>query len=332
MDFFERLFLAIVSALEFHFLRFSRQWIAALILICVFGAGYCLVAAPASFSPGTIVIIPSGASVQSAALQLADAHVVAHPALLRFLMRLKGQDDQIQEGAYQFKARQNLFTVMYRLTSGTYDLPVTRITFVEGVTVQNIADQAATAFPEVVTATFLSLAKPYEGYLFPDTYFFRYSTDASAIVLAMRKNFTNKIKSLSPDIAQSGHSLSDIVTMASLVEKEARSSTDKRIVAGILWNRIQHGMPLQVDAVFGYINNRDTYAPSFTDLKIDSPYNTYLHKGLPPGPIDNPGLDSLEAATTPTLTPYLYYLTGKDGLMHYASTYAQHQANLRKYL
>jgi UPF0755 protein len=91
-------------------------------------------------------------------------------------------------------------------------------------------------------------------------------------------------------------------------------------------------MPLQVDAVFGYIYNRDTYSPSFTDLKVVSPYNTYTHKGLPPGPINNPGLDSLDAALHPTKTDYLYYLTDANGVMHYATTYAGHQANQRKYL
>jgi len=91
-------------------------------------------------------------------------------------------------------------------------------------------------------------------------------------------------------------------------------------------------MPLQVDAVFGYIFNKDTYSPSFADLKIDSPYNTYTRIGLPPGPIDNPGLDSIEAVLHPTKTNYLYYLTDKNGVMHYAATFAEHQSNQRKYL
>lgn len=104
------------------------------------------------------------------------------------------------------------------------------------------------------------------------------------------------------------------------------------MVSGILWNRIERRMPLQVDAVFGYIFERATYSPSFADLKVDSPYNTYTHAGLPPGPICNPGLDALLAAARPAKTNYLYYLTGKDGLMHYAMTYAEHQANQRKYL
>lgn len=104
------------------------------------------------------------------------------------------------------------------------------------------------------------------------------------------------------------------------------------MVAGILYNRLKLGMPLQVDAVFGYIFGRDTYSPSFADLKVDSPYNTYTHKGFPPGPIANPGFDSLQAALHPAKTKYLYYLTGKDNLMHYATTYAGHQANQKRYL
>jgi len=120
--------------------------------------------------------------------------------------------------------------------------------------------------------------------------------------------------------------------MASLVEKEARTLENKKLVAGVLWNRIKLHMPLQVDAVFGYINDRDTYAPSFADLTVDSLYNTYTHQGLPPGPIDNPGLDSIEAALYPATSTYLYYLTDKNGVMHYAKTFEEHKKNKEKYL
>ncbi|MEK7515582.1 MAG: endolytic transglycosylase MltG, partial [Patescibacteria group bacterium] len=155
---------------------------------------------------------------------------------------------------------------------------------------------------------------------------------AESVVEAMRANFDVKITQLSAGIKASGRSIRDIVIMASLVEKEARTDANRRIVAGILWNRLKLGIPLQVDAVFGYIFNRDTYSPSFEDLKVDSPYNTYIHTGLPPGPISNPGLESLQAAISPAKTNYLYYLTGSDNLMHYATTYAEHVANQTKYL
>ncbi len=104
------------------------------------------------------------------------------------------------------------------------------------------------------------------------------------------------------------------------------------MVSGILWNRIRRGMPLQVDAVFGYIYGRTTYSPSFADLKIDSPYNTYKYPGLPAGPICNPSLSAIDAALHPAKTKYLYYLTGRDGQMRYATTYEGHRSNLHTYL
>jgi UPF0755 protein len=100
-------------------------------------------------------------------------------------------------------------------------------------------------------------------------------------------------------------------------------------VAGILWKRIEIGMPLQVDAVFGFIYGKPTFSPTFDELEVDSPYNTYKNKGLPPGPIGNPGLDSIRAALEPVSSPYLYYLTGVDGTMHYSRTFEQHVANRR---
>ena len=238
----------------------------------------------------------------------------------------------MQAGAYRFDTPQNIVVVVYRLLRGAYGLPPTRITFIEGVTVREAAEQVATALPGVSAIDFMKEALSYEGYLFPDTYFFTPSATAASIVATMRANFTAKIDPFMDDIAVSKHSLSDIVIVASLVEKEARTNVNRRIVAGILWNRLALGMPLQVDAVFGYIFNRDTYSPSAADLRVDSPYNTYTHIGLPPTSIDNPGVDALDAAIHPTKTNYLYYLTGKDDQMHYATTYAGHQFNQRKYL
>ncbi len=308
------------------------RWYAALLFgaLLSFG-GWYLFAAPAGFSPENVVIA-QGASAAKVAQELAQAHVIAHPVLLHTLLRLSGEENSVQAGMYGFDAPENLFVVLRRIVTGDYGLPPIRLTFVEGATVRDMATRIAHAFPGISETDFRQAAQPYEGYLFPDTYFLPPSSDAASIVALMRANFAAKVAPLSPEIAASGRTLSDIVIMASLVEKEARTPADKRIVAGILWNRILRGMPLQVDAVFGYIYNRDTYAPSLADLKTDSPYNTYLHTGLPPGPIDNPGLDSLEAAANPAKTDYLYYLTGADGRMHYATTYAGHQANLKRYL
>jgi UPF0755 protein len=311
-------------------LNVARAAVLALLLLSV--AGYrSLLAAPADFVPGSVVDIAQGTPAPLAAQALADARVIRRPSLLRLLLRVSGKSGSIQAGAYRFEAPQNVVTIAVRLVTGAYGLPPMRITFPEGFTAREAAAQVAKAFPGISAEAFLKEALPHEGYLFPDTYFFPASSNTTSILALMRLNFDAKTAPLLGE-TRAPNTLSDTVILASLVEREARTIESKRIIAGILKNRLKLGMPLQVDAVFGYIFNRDTYSPSYADLAVDSPYNTYTHKGLPPGPISNPGLDSLEAAAHPAQTDYLYYLTGTDGLMHYAVTHAGHQANRKKYL
>jgi UPF0755 protein len=315
------------------FFKQYLPWVVSLVLASILVSGYVyLFAAPSSFISGTTIEVVRGTSVSHIASDLAQAHIIAHPTLFRAVVRLTGEGNSVQTGLYKFDVPQNLFTVIYRLANGIYGIPPARITFIEGVTLREAAIQVASALPGITAEEFLTAAEGQEGYLFPDTYFFQPGIEVTSVVATMRKNFDTKIASVGPLYTSTEHSLADIVTMASLVEKEARTIEDKHLVAGILWNRIRLGMPLQVDAVFGYIFGRPTYSPSPADLQVKSPYNTYLHTGLPPTPINNPGLDSLKAAIAPTKTNYLYYLTGNDGLMYYAATYAGHQANLRAYL
>jgi UPF0755 protein len=148
----------------------------------------------------------------------------------------------------------------------------------------------------------------------------------------MKSNFFDRIKTLDTEISNFDKPLPDIIKMASIVEEEARTFESKQIIAGILWKRLSIGMPLQVDASFKYINGKGTKDLTLTDLKIDSPYNTYVYKGLPPTPIANPGLVSIKATVTPIKTDYLYFLTDRKGVMHYAKTYSEHLANKKKYL
>lgn len=334
MDRLGRYWGALISALQFHFERFWREWIVALIVfLLVFVRGYVfLLAAPSGFPAGSIVTISRGENAAQIAGELRDAQIVKHPEVLRILLRFSGQAGSLRSGAYRFLHPQNALVVAYRLATADFGIEPAHITFPEGTTARAMAARATNLLPQIRAGDFLRAAEPYEGYLFPDTYTFAPDATAESIVATLRANFNAKMAELLPTIAKSGHSLSDIVIMASLVEREARTPQEKKIVAGILWNRIRVGMPLQVDAVFGYINGRDTYAPSLEDLSVDSPYNTYTHKGLPPGPIDNPGLDSLTAAASPQKSSYLYYLTGKDGQMHYAITFAEHKANRAQYL
>lgn len=304
--------------------------IAAVVVLLI---GYVFfIAAPSNFPTGKRVVVPRGGSVSEVADTLARAHVIRSSLALESALRLSGASGKVQAGTYLLDAKENVFTIAHRLATGAYHLPPVRITFPEGDTSRDIAEKVSAAFPAISQPEITSRAKAQEGYLFPDTYLFPPDATTQSVLETMRANFDAKIASLLSEVQTSGRSLSDIVTVASLLEKEARTDENRRIVAGVLWNRIARGMPLQVDAVFGYIYNRDTYSPSYDDLKIDSPYNTYTHKGLPPGPIGNPGLESIQAALHPTKTSYLFYLTDKNGVMHYATTYAAHQSNQEKYL
>jgi UPF0755 protein len=148
----------------------------------------------------------------------------------------------------------------------------------------------------------------------------------------MRQDFDQQVASLAPPIASSTHSFSDIVTMASIVEDEAANTKDRTMIAGILWRRIHLGLALQADPTLVYVTGKNDSQLTIQDLLSASPYNTYVHKGLPPTPIGSPSLGSIEAAAEATSSAYLYYLADKNGVTHYAKTYAQQLRNERLYL
>lgn len=333
MALFTRFSTATSDALALHVRRYALEWATGLVALASLACcAYLLAAPPRPYPAGATIVFTAGASAHRAAQELAQAGLVREPLMLELLWRVSGTANSLQPGAYRFNAPESVFTTAWRLATGAYGIPMVRITFPEGTTVLDMGKKLSVALPEVTLSDFIAAAGPYEGYLFPDTYAFQPSATAASIVERMRKEFAQKTDPLAPEVAASGHTLADIIVMASIIEREARTDTDRRMISGILWNRINKGMPLQVDAVFGYINSRQTYSPSYHDLKVDSPYNTYVNRGLPPGPISNPGLSSIEAALHPTKTDDLYYITGRDGLMHYAKTYAGQKANIAKYL
>ena len=170
-----------------------------------------------------------------------------------------------------------------------------------------------------------------EGYIFPDTYEISEVEACEDILGMMLSNFDNKLTSeLRDEISNQNKSIFDIVIMASMLEKEVRTLEDKKIVAGILWKRLSVDMPLQIDATVNYVTGKSDPAVAIKDTKLDSPYNTYKYKGLPKGPISNPGLDSLTAAIYPTATKFWFYLT--DGRTIFSETFEQHVAAKAKYL
>ena len=166
-----------------------------------------------------------------------------------------------------------------------------------------------------------------EGYLFPDTYKISYDANMDAIIRTMLNNFNKKLsQTLRDGIAKQKKSVFEVITMASLIEKEVKTIKDKKIVSGILWKRLSVDMPLQVDATITYIIGKKTTKVSITETQIDSPYNTYKYKGLPEGPISNPGLESITAAIYPKESVFWYYLSGVDGQTVFSKTLKEQEA------
>jgi UPF0755 protein len=172
-----------------------------------------------------------------------------------------------------------------------------------------------------------------EGFLFPDTYIFFKDASAVSIINRMLLNFDEKLSGeMKGDIEKSGHSIYEVVTMASILEKEVKTKEDMKIASGIFWDRMEFGMPLQSCATVAYVLGKEKKQYSYDDTRTPSPYNTYINKGLPPGPIDNPGINALNAAIYPTKTDYIYFLTDPEtGKTIFSKTIEEHEANKVKY-
>jgi UPF0755 protein len=285
---------------------------------------------PKQFPVGTIVRINKNTDISTVASRLYEKHVIASPLLFKVAVAFFHGQKGIVAGDYAFDKPQNLWTVVGRLSRGDQGLTPIKVLIPEGATVEDVAWLLLKKIPEFDSAYFVKIAHDYEGYLFPDTYFFYENTTADEAFAALRSNFNKKFQTLTFDVAVSRRSPRDIVTMASIIEREGKTIEDRATIAGILWKRLDEGMPLQVDATLVYVTD-DNYV-SLKDTKLDSPYNTYKNKGLPPTPISNPGIDALRAAAQPVKTPYYYYLSDSDGNIHYATTFEGHQINREKYL
>ena len=278
------------------------------------------------------VIVPEGQSLAATAYQLKQAHLVRSGLLLDLAVRALGGNRRVEAGTYFFPVEENTLTIAKRFVTGGFDLHAVRVVIREGMTAREIGDLLNQKLQPFDEQQFLAVALPREGYLFPDTYLFFPAQNPQVVEATMEQDFNKHAAALAAQAAALHKPTQAMVTMASILVGEARTDTDRRIVAGILWKRIQIGLPLQVDAPFSYVMDKPLTELTHDDLKIDSPYNTYKNKGLPPTPINNPGEEALAAAVAPLPTAYLYYLSDKNGVMHYSATFSGHEAQIREYL
>lgn len=241
--------------------------------------------APADFPVNKLVEIKQGESVSKV---LAGDNVIYSSRLFSLVAKLGGKSGDLKAGRYLFDRKLTLWGVLGRVSRGEYGTKSIKITIPEGSTNAQISK-----------ITGLDMSEFEQGDLFPDTYFIDQFASAAEVREIMRKNFALKVGEISEED----------VTMASIVEEEASSTQDRRMIADILMRRLKLNMPLQVDVST----------------------STYDRPGLPSEPITNPGLDSINAVRNPQVNKYLYYLSDKSGVIHYARTFAEHKANREKY-
>ncbi len=266
--------------------------------------------------------VAEGETVATIARELAEQHLIGSERLFRGFVRLSGTGSAFRAGAFELKPGMSYASIVAVLTIPT-SAKETELTIPEGYTRVQIGEAARKAFPEITLAQWDVASKDLEGYLFPDTYRFLVDATAEDIVKKMRSTFDRRVADAKITPTK------DLVILASIVEREVRGADDMRQVADIFLKRLKIGMALQADSTVNYATGGKTPSVSYKDLKIDSPYNSYKYRGLPPGPISNPGIDALSAVANPSSNQFYYFLTTPTGEVKYARTYEEHLANRR---
>lgn len=293
--------------------------------------------------------VKKGAGNGEIATNLENKGLISNQVYFYYYVYFNKLTSRIMPGTYMLSDNLTIPEIVHVITNP--EAQAVKITFPEGLTVKDMAEllkknnfdsaeffRLANVIPESFRTRYAFLADPkissLEGYLFPDTYFFKKDLTAENIVKKMLDNFENRLdKTLLAEIKKQNKSLNDVIILASIVEREVPTEADMKIVAGIFENRLAIDMPLQSDATLSYILDDTVDSHTTEQTKIASPYNTYANKGLPPGPIANPGLRAISATIYSQATDYTYFLTagtGTDKKTYYAKTHDEHVANKRK--
>lgn len=323
--------------------------IALFFCVVIFSLFAIEVYLPKSFGNHETILytIQKGVGDEDVAKELKNLGIIKNRLLFEVYVIVSGNHGKIEAGTYEVSSSMSMATLVKKFASG--DIASKKFTIIEGWDIRDIANY----FEEkklFAKEDFLLLAKEnwsqdflllkgkpedlnLEGYLFPDTYEISLEQGTREVVAMMLANFTLKITpEIKQEIEHQGKSLFQIVTMASIIEKEVKSLNDKKIVSGILWKRIKNGVPLQVDATVNYITGKNDAKVDLEDTEIDSPYNTYKYYGLPKGPIANPGIESILAALYPIESDYWYYLSADNsGETIFSKTLEEHNAAIIRY-
>lgn len=298
--------------------------------------------------------IPPGMSVDGIAKRLREQNIITNSFLFKTYVTLINAQTSLQAGRYQMKPGLSFYTIVNQLSLAK--VHEVELTIPEGFTLVQIGAVVQSLLPEITETEWnfvvsnpglfaqdllfvsgIPAGQTLEGYLFPDTYRFRDDANAQTIaevmVLTLSRRLAEQGIVMSENLVlPNGMTFHEVLTLASIVEREVQTPEDMAHVAGIFLTRLKIGMALQADATVNYVTGKKEAAVSLEDAGIDSPYNTYKSVGLPPGPISNPGMHAIQAVLNPFDSDDLFYLTTSDGEVIYAQTFNAHVANKRKYL
>ncbi|MFY3791019.1 endolytic transglycosylase MltG [Ureibacillus sp. MALMAid1270] len=305
------------------------------------------------------VEIPIGSSLTTISNILQEKGIVKDARIFKYYTKFKNESD-FQAGNYSLTQSMTLDEIIESLKTGrVYREPVFTLTVPEGLTLEQIAkiiekntvysadeflnkvtdskfiENMMGTYPELITEEVLdgNIRYALEGYLYPATYsFYEEKPSLDEIITTMISQTEEVMKGYSGLLEEKQISVHDLLTFASLLEEEATAQTDRETIASVFYNRLEIDMPLQTDPTVLYALGSHKDQVLYEDLEVDSPYNTYVITGLPPGPIANAGKISIEAALNPTDTEYLYFLADKEGTNHFAKTYEEHLQNIETYL
>ena len=278
-----------------------------------------------------VFVIPKGAAIRTIGNDLKEQGLIRDPVVFFIYIKKNNLDYKIQAGSYKLSPSMSLSEIMDAINHGTIDIWVT---IPEGFRSEEIAEVLSKEIP-TYQPSWIPALKEEEGYLFPDTYLIPKDTEIATVISIMKANFKAKIESIG--ISQNDPKIHEIVTLASLIEREALRDDEKPMIASVIYNRLADGMALDIDATLQYAKGKNSAGkwwsvPTVSDRKIDSPYNTYMYPGIPPGPIANPGIEAIRAASDPASSDYYYYIHDLKGNVHFAKTLSEHNNNVNKYL
>lgn len=296
--------------------------------------------------------IKSGQSFSQIGKNLVDKGFLNSRYPFYIYVLIKEKSNSLKSGFYLFFPTDNFLNIADKIIKGdTYKI---KITFPEGFTLKDVEkrlNESGSPLKISLEGIFVRDFKQefdflkdapddatLEGYLFPDTYYFNLDMAEQEIAEVFLKNFDKKFAPYQKEFSGAGltsennKKIFDVITMASIIEKEVKTLEDKKLVSGIFWKRVKLGIPLQSCATIAYILNVDKWIYSFEDTRISSFYNTYLHAGLPAGPVSNPGIESITASLYPEESDYLYYLSTPEGKTVFSRTLEEHNIAKAKYL